>query len=116
MIKIEQLENEEFLRQKLSVAWDSFERGCLMQITIYVSGSKQRFQTITGICIGKRSRSLNSSFRIRTISSSQEVEYLIPYNDNVVHNINIIHSNRAHGSKLYFLKSVASRQFMVRFK
>ena len=69
-----------------------------------VEGKRERIQNFEGVCIAKKNRSLNSSFKVRKISFGEGVERTFPLFGTVIDSIKVIRSGKVRRAKLYYLR------------
>ena len=69
-----------------------------------VEGKRERIQNFEGVCIAKKNRSLNSSFKVRKISFGEGVERVFALYSPVVNGIKVIRSGQVKRAKLYYLR------------
>ena len=82
-----------------------FFPGDVVKIGVRITeGKKERIQYFEGVCIAKKSRSLNSSFTVRKISFGEGVERTFPLFGTVIDSIKVIRSGKVKRAKLYYLR------------
>ena len=69
-----------------------------------VEGKRERIQNFEGVCIAKKNRSLNSSFKVRKISFGEGVERTFALYSPIVSSIKVIRSGKVRRAKLYYLR------------
>ena len=69
-----------------------------------VEGKRQRIQYFEGVCIAKKNRDLNSSFKVRKISFGEGVERTFPLYGTLIDSIKVIRSGKVRRAKLYYLR------------
>lgn len=69
-----------------------------------VEGSRERIQAFEGVCIGRKSAGVNSSFTVRKISYGEGVERIFPLYSPRVAGITVIRHGKVRRAKLYYLR------------
>ena len=69
-----------------------------------VEGKRERIQYFEGVCIAKKSRSINSSFTVRKISFGEGVERTFALYSPIIGSIKVIRSGEVKRAKLYYLR------------
>ena len=69
-----------------------------------VEGKRERIQYFEGVCIAKKNRDINSSFKVRKISFGEGVERTFALYSPVVSSIKVIRSGKVKRAKLYYLR------------
>ena len=69
-----------------------------------VEGKRERIQNFEGVCIAKKNRDINSSFKVRKISFGEGVERTFALYSPVVGSIKVIRSGKVRRAKLYYLR------------
>ena len=69
-----------------------------------VEGSRERVQAFEGVCIGRKSAGVNSSFTVRKISYGEGVERIFPLFSPRVAGITVMRHGRVRRAKLYYLR------------
>jgi len=69
-----------------------------------VEGKKERIQYFEGVCIARKNRDINSSFKVRKISFGEGVERTFALYSPVVESIKVIRSGKVRRAKLYYLR------------
>ena len=69
-----------------------------------VEGKRARIQNFEGVCIAKKNRDINSSFKVRKISFGEGVERTFALYSPVVSSIKVIRSGKVKRAKLYYLR------------
>ena len=82
-----------------------FFPGDVVKVGVRITeGKKERIQYFEGVCITKKSRSINSSFTVRKISFGEGVERTFPLYGTVIDSIKVIRSGKVRRAKLYYLR------------
>ena len=69
-----------------------------------VEGKRERIQYFEGVCIAKKNRDLNSSFKVRKISFGEGVERTFALYSPNVESVKVIRSGKVKRAKLYYLR------------
>ena len=69
-----------------------------------VEGKSERIQNFEGVCIAKKNRDINSSFKVRKISFGEGVERTFALHSPVISSIKVIRSGKVKRAKLYYLR------------
>ena len=69
-----------------------------------IEGKKTRIQNFEGVCIAKKNRDINSSFKVRKISFGEGVERTFALYSPVIGSIKVIRSGKVRRAKLYYLR------------
>ena len=82
-----------------------FYPGDVVKVGVRITeGKKDRIQYFEGVCIAKKNRSLNSSFKVRKISFGEGVERTFALYSPIVDSIKVIRSGKVRRAKLYYLR------------
>ena len=69
-----------------------------------VEGKRERIQYFEGVCIAKKNRDINSSFKVRKISFGEGVERTFALYSPNLDSIKVIRSGKVRRAKLYYLR------------
>ena len=69
-----------------------------------VEGSRERIQAFEGVCIGRKSDGVNSSFTVRKLSYGEGVERVFPLYSPQVAGVSVVRRGRVRRAKLYYLR------------
>ena len=69
-----------------------------------VEGKRERVQNFEGVCIAKKNRDINSSFKVRKISFGEGVERTFALYSPVISSIKVVRSGKVKRAKLYYLR------------
>ena len=82
-----------------------FFPGDVVKVGVRITeGKKERIQYFEGVCIAKKNRDLNSSFKVRKISFGEGVERTFALYSPNVDSIKVIRSGKVRRAKLYYLR------------
>ena len=83
----------------------NFFPGDIVKIGVRITeGKRDRIQYFEGVCIAKKNRNLNSSFKVRKISFGEGVERTFALYSPNVDSIKVIRSGKVRRAKLYYLR------------
>ncbi|MFA7665213.1 MAG: 50S ribosomal protein L19 [Burkholderiaceae bacterium] len=112
---IEKLEQEEIAR--LGKTFPDFGPGDTVIVNVnVVEGSRRRVQAFEGVVIGRRNRSLNSSFIVRKISSGEGVERTFQLYSPLIASIEVKRRGDVRRAKLYYLRARSGRAARIKEK
>jgi large subunit ribosomal protein L19 len=82
----------------------SFRAGDSVKVFVkVVEGTRERMQSFEGVVIARKNRGINSSFKVRKISSGEGVERLFHlYSPNI--RVELLKQGRVRRAKLYYLR------------
>ncbi len=82
----------------------TFHPGDTVRVNVKVTeGEKSRIQAFEGVVIGRKHKGLNSSFRVRKLSSGEGVERVFPlYSPNI--SVELVRYGKVRRAKLYYLR------------
>ena len=69
-----------------------------------VEGSRERIQAFEGVCIGRKSDGVNSSFTVRKLSYGEGVERVFPLYGPQVAGVSVVRRGSVRRAKLYYLR------------
>ena len=79
MNTIQKLEKDQIDRLSAEKQIPDFAPGDTIRVDVkVVEGTRERIQAFEGVCIGRKSRGINSSFTVRKISYGEGVERVFP--------------------------------------
>lgn len=82
-----------------------FGPGDILRVDVkVVEGSRERIQAFEGVCIGRKSAGVNSSFTVRKISYGEGVERIFPLYSPRVAGIKVVRRGQVRRAKLYYLR------------
>ena len=82
-----------------------FFPGDVVKVGVRITeGKKDRVQYFEGVCIAKKNRDINSSFKVRKISFGEGVERTFALYSPVIGSIKVIRSGKVRRAKLYYLR------------
>ena len=69
-----------------------------------IEGTRERVQIFEGVCIARKSDSINSNFTVRKISYGEGVERVFPLYSPRIDQIEVVRRGRVRRAKLYYLR------------
>ena len=69
-----------------------------------VEGTRERVQIFEGVCIARKTDSINSNFTVRKISYGEGVERVFPLYSPRIDKIEVVRRGRVRRAKLYYLR------------
>ena len=88
-----------------------FSPGDTLRVKVrVVEGERSRLQSFEGVCIGRSSRGINSSFTVRKISYGEGVERLFPLHSPAIAEIEVLRHGNVRRAKLYYLRGRAGKE------
>ena len=105
MKNIEDINKEAIKKIVANKKITDFSPGDTLKVGVkIVEGKRERIQYFEGVCIAKKNRSLNSSFKVRKISFGEGVERTFALYSPIVDSIKVIRSGKVRRAKLYYLR------------
>jgi large subunit ribosomal protein L19 len=81
-----------------------------------VEGINERIQAFEGVCIGRASRGLSSSFRVRKISHDEGVERIFPLYSPRIDSIVLVRRGLVRRAKLYYMRDLRGKSARIKEK
>ena len=95
----------------------SFRVGDTVAVSMKIrEGEKERVQTFTGICIGRRGSGTRETFMVRKISYGIGVEKVFPINSPLIEQIKVMRQGDVRRAKLYYLRDKKGKAAKVKEK
>jgi large subunit ribosomal protein L19 len=112
-VNLEQLKSEQVAKLTEGKTIPDFQPGDTARIHVkVVEGERERFQVFEGVVIGRKSRGLNSSFRVRKMSFGEGVERVFPlYSPNI--RIEVVRHGDVCRAKLYYLRGLTGKKARI---
>ncbi len=105
MNTIQKLEKDQIDRLSAEKQIPDFAPGDTIRVDVkVVEGTRERIQAFEGVCIGRKSRGINSSFTVRKISYGEGVERVFPLFSPRIAGIAIVRRGDVRRAKLYYLR------------
>ena len=95
-----------------------FRAGDTIVVNVKISedGSTQRIQAFEGVVIGRKTRGLGSSFKVRKISHGEGVERTFDLYSPAIDSISIVKKGIVRRAKLYYLRDLRGKAARIREK
>ena len=111
MNKIIQKIEQEQMRQD----HPDFRPGDTVKVHIrIIEGNKERVQVFQGVCIKRKSGTMNASYTVRKISHGVGVEKTFALHNPRIEKIEVISRGRVRRSRLYYLRSRRGKAARIR--
>lgn len=95
----------------------SFRVGDTISVNMKIKeGEKERIQTFTGICIGRRGGGTRETFMVRKISYGVGVEKVFPIHSPLIESIKVVREGIVRRAKLYYLRDKKGKAAKVKEK
>ena len=105
MNTLQKLEKDQIDRLSAEKQIPDFAPGDTIRVDVkVVEGTRERIQAFEGVCIGRKSRGINSSFTVRKISYGEGVERVFPLFSPRIDGIAVVRRGDVRRAKLYYLR------------
>ena len=105
MDTLQELEQEQIKKLTAETPVPPFDPGDTLRVKVKVlEGTRERIQNFEGVCIGRRSAGINSSFTVRKISYGEGVERVFPLYSPRIAGIEVVRRGAVRRAKLYYLR------------
>ena len=105
MKNIEDINKETIKRIVSNKKIPDFNPGDTIKVGVKIlEGKRERIQYFEGVCIAKKNRSINSSFKVRKISFGEGVERTFALYSPNLSSIKVVRSGKVRRAKLYYLR------------
>ena len=105
MKNIEEINKEAVKKILTKKKIPEFFAGDTIKVGVRIAeGKRERIQYFEGVCIAKKNRDINSSFKVRKISFGEGVERTFALYSPIVGSIKVVRSGKVKRSKLYYLR------------
>ena len=102
---IEQIEAENIKKLTSERPVPEFRPGDTVRVNYkVVEGTRERIQAYEGVCIGRKSAGMSSSFTVRKISYGEGVERVFQTHSPQIHDISVKRRGDVRRAKLYYLR------------
>lgn len=110
---LQQIEQEHLQKITEGKEIPAFRAGDTVRVHVNViEGERKRVQPYEGVVIGRKSRGLHSSFRVRKISYGEGVERVFQlYSPNI--RVEVIRRGRVRRAKLYYLRERTGKRARI---
>ena len=114
MNRLERIEAEQLARLAAERTIPEFGPGDTVRVSVkVVEGSRERIQAFEGVCIARKSRSVNSSFTVRKISYGEGVERIFPLYSPQIAAIEVVRRGDVRRAKLYYLRGRTGKRARI---
>ena len=114
MNMIEQIEQEQLASLMEGRSLPDFNPGDTVRVNVkVVEGTRERIQAFEGVCIGRKSRGLNSSFTVRKLSYGEGVERIFPLYSPRVAAVELVRRGDVRRAKLYYLRGRTGKRARI---
>jgi len=114
---VQQLEQQQIADLTEGKEIPDFGPGDTLRVHVkVVEGTRERVQVFEGVCIGRRNRSINSSFIVRKISFGEGVERIFPLYSPVIDKIEVTRRGKVRRAKLYYLRQLRGKAARIKEK
>ena len=111
---IEQIEQEEILRQTDKREVPTFGPGDTLRVSVrVVEGTRERIQVFEGVCIARKNSGVNSAFTVRKISYGEGVERVFPLYSPRIEKIEVVRRGAVRRAKLYYLRGLRGKKARI---
>ena len=105
MTTIEEINKEAIKKITSEKKYPNFFPGDIVKVGVRITeGKRERIQYFEGVCLAKKNRDLNSSFKVRKISFGEGVERTFALYSPIVDSIEVVRSGKVRRAKLYYLR------------
>jgi len=114
MNRMQTIDREEVKKLAAARAVPEFAPGDTVKVSIKViEGERERVQAFEGVCIGRKSAGVNSSFTLRKISYGEGVERIFPLYSPRITAIEVVRRGAVRRAKLYYLRGLAGKKARI---
>lgn len=107
---LQKLEQENLEKLAAGKRLDAFSPGDTVKVGVrIVEGNTERTQIFEGVCIGKRSAGVRSSFTVRKLSHGEGVERVFPIYSPRVESVELVRKGEVRRAKLYYLRGLTGK-------
>jgi large subunit ribosomal protein L19 len=112
---IQQFEKEQVEQLSQGKTIPVFAAGDTVKVHMkLVEGTTERIQVYEGVCIGRASRGVSSSFTVRKISHGEGVEFKFPLYAPFIDKIEVVKRGVVRRSKLYYMRNLRGKAARIR--
>lgn len=114
---VEKFEKEQIARLLEGKKIDTFRPGDTIRVNVWiVEGTNKRIQAFEGLCIARKSRSVNSAFTVRKISNGEGVERVFQLYSPLVESVTLVRRGVVRRSKLYYMRDLTGKSARIQEK
>ncbi|MBN2676201.1 MAG: 50S ribosomal protein L19 [Alphaproteobacteria bacterium] len=100
--------------EKSGKTFPTFKAGDTLKVhTKVVEGKNQRIQIFEGICLGRKSRGMGSTFVVRKIASGVGVERIFPLYSENIEQIEKVRIGKVRRARLNYLRDLRGRKARI---
>jgi large subunit ribosomal protein L19 len=93
----------------------AFKAGDTVKVNVKIKeGANERIQAFEGVCIGRKTRGINSSFIVRKISNGEGVERVFPIYSPLVDSIEVIRRGDVRRAKLFYMRDLTGKKARIK--
>jgi len=95
----------------------NFRAGDTIRVDVRIKeGANERIQAFEGVCIGRKTRGINSSFVVRKISNGEGVERVFPIYSPLVAAITVVRKGSVRRAKLFYMRDLTGKAARIKEK
>ena len=114
MNRMQTIDRDEVKKLAAARGVPEFAPGDTVKVSIKViEGERERVQAFEGVCIGRKSAGVNSSFTLRKISYGEGVERIFPLYSPRITAIEVVRHGAVRRAKLYYLRGLAGKKARI---
>ena len=107
---LQKIEQENLEKLAAGKRLDAFSPGDTIKVGVrIIEGNTERTQIFEGVCIGKRSAGVRSSFTVRILSHGEGVERVFPIYSPRVESVELVRKGEVRRAKLYYLRGLTGK-------
>ena len=107
---LQKIEQENLEKLAAGKRLDAFSPGDTIKVGVrIIEGNTERTQIFEGVCIGKRSAGVRSSFTVRKLSHGEGVERVFPIYSPRVESVELVRKGEVRRAKLYYLRGLTGK-------
>ena len=107
---LQKIEQENLEKLAAGKRLDAFSPGDTIKVGVrIIEGNTERTQIFEGVCIGKRSAGVRSSFTVRKLSHGEGVERVVPIYSPRVESVELVRKGEVRRAKLYYLRGLTGK-------
>lgn len=113
---------ERFNQQQIKILTENkviptFYSGDLLKVyTKITEGATERVQVFEGTCVGRKNRSIGSTFTVKKISHGEGVERTFQLYSPNIEKIELVRKGRVRRAKLYYMRELTGKAARIKEK
>ncbi len=114
---LQKFENAQIEKLSKSKDMSDFRAGDIIKVRVKISdgdGKSDRIQVFEGLCIGRKNRSMASSFTVRKISHGEGVERIFPLYSPRIDGVEIVRKGAIRRAKLYYMRDLTGKAARIK--